>query len=52
MERVKFDAKFAVLTAGVLIVLVLQATGLLHGINGWVNSRLPLIDTPLMNFLI
>ncbi|NJE10460.1 phosphatase PAP2 family protein [Thermococcus sp. MAR1] len=51
MERVKFDTKFTALTAGVLIVLVLQATGLLHGINEWVNLKLPLVDTPLMNFL-
>ncbi|NJE31319.1 phosphatase PAP2 family protein [Thermococcus sp. 18S1] len=51
MERVKFDAKFTALTAGVFIVLVLQAAGLLYGINEWVNSLIPLMDTPLMNFL-
>ena len=51
MERVKFDAKFTALTAGVLTVLVLQATGLLHGINEWVNLKLPLVDTPLMRLL-
>ncbi|ASJ13927.1 phosphatase PAP2 family protein [Thermococcus radiotolerans] len=51
MDEVKFDAKFTALTAGVFIVLILQATGLIYGINEWVNSQLPLVDTPLMNLL-
>ncbi|KUH34676.1 phosphatidylglycerophosphatase [Thermococcus celericrescens] len=51
MKRVKFDAKFTALTVGVLVILVLQAAGLLYGINEWVNSNLPLVDTPVMNFL-
>ncbi|NJE00872.1 phosphatase PAP2 family protein [Thermococcus sp. JdF3] len=51
MKGVKFDAKFTTLTVGVLVVLVLQEAGLLYGINERVNSSLPLIDTPLMNFL-
>ncbi len=51
MEKAKFDAKFTALTAGVFIVLVLQATGLIYGINEWVNSQLPLVDTSIMHFL-
>ncbi|HDZ35612.1 MAG TPA: phosphatase PAP2 family protein [Thermococcus sp.] len=51
MGKTKFDARLTALTAGVFTVLVLQAAGLLRGINEWVNSTLPLIDTPLMNFL-
>lgn len=51
MKKSKFDTRFTALTAGVFFVLALQTTGLLRGINELVNSRLPLLDTPLMNFL-
>ncbi|MCD6372657.1 MAG: phosphatase PAP2 family protein [Thermococcus sp.] len=51
MERIRSDARFIALTAGVFIVLALQTAGLLRGINEWANSWLPLIDTSLMNFL-
>lgn len=51
MKKSKFDTRFTALTVGVFFVLALQTTGLLRGINELVNSLLPLIDTPLMNFL-
>ena len=51
MRGIKLDIRFGILTIGVLGLLVLQAAGALNGINEWVNSSLPLIDTPLMNFL-
>ena len=51
MKKSKFDTRFTALTVGVFFVLALQTAGLLRGINELVNSRLPLLDTPLMNFL-
>ena len=51
MRGIKLDIRFGILTIGVLGLLVLQAAGALNGINEWVNSRISLIDTPLMNFL-
>ena len=40
-----------VLTVIVFAILFLQALGAFKGVNEWVNSTLPLVDTPLMNFL-
>ncbi|WP_258084261.1 phosphatase PAP2 family protein [Thermococcus thermotolerans] len=47
----KLEKNFLALTVAVIAVLALEASGAFIGINGWVNSKLPLIDTPLMNFL-
>ena len=46
-----FTYKLVVLTGMVLALLLLQATGVFYGINEWIDSGLPLIDTPIMNFL-
>ena len=51
MKRFKPGNYFIVLTVIVFAILPLQALGAFEGVNEWVNSVLPLTDTPLMNFL-
>ncbi|ASJ09361.1 phosphatidylglycerophosphatase [Thermococcus siculi] len=51
MTRVKLDRNFLILTVIVAGILLLQATGAFDGLNERVNSTLPLVDTPLVNFL-
>ncbi|ASJ12617.1 phosphatase PAP2 family protein [Thermococcus thioreducens] len=47
----RLEKNLLALTVAVIAVLALEASGAFIGINGWVNSKLPLIDTPMMNFL-
>ena len=51
MKRVELGKDFIALTAVVFALLLLQAAGAFEGLNEWVNSSLPLMDTPLLNFL-
>ncbi|NJE61212.1 phosphatase PAP2 family protein [Thermococcus sp. 21S7] len=47
----RWSNRLTVLTVLVFAALALQGTGAFSGINEWVNSNLPLVDTPVMNFL-
>jgi len=51
MSRVRLDRNFLVLTVIVAGILLLQTFGAFDGLNRWVNSTLPLVDTPPVNFL-
>lgn len=51
MGKTRFDIRFGVLTAAMLAVLVLQGAGALSGLNEWMDSHIPLLDTPLINVL-
>ncbi len=51
MKRFKLGNDFIALTVVLFVIFSLQALGAFEGVNEWVNSALPLIDTPLMNFL-
>ena len=51
MKRLKPGNEFILLTVVVFAILSLQALGAFEGINKWVNSALPLVDTPWMRLL-
>ena len=51
MKRLKPGNEFILLTTIVFAILILQTAGAFDKINVWVNSALPLVDTPWMRFL-